>query len=39
MQLILDGATLGATQRAEGDNPAVVDGDQEMEKEICVAAG
>ena len=28
MQSILDGATLGATQRAKGDDPAVVEGDQ-----------
>ena len=39
MQSILDGATLGATQRAEGDDPAMVEGDQEIEKELCVAAG
>ena len=39
MQSILDGATLGATQRAEGDDPAVVEGDQEKEKEARVAAG
>ena len=32
MQSILDGATLGATQRAEGDDPATIDGDQEKEK-------
>ena len=34
MQSILDGATLGATQRAEGDDPAVVEGVQEKEKEV-----
>ena len=34
MQSILDGATLGATQRAEGDDPAVVEGDQEKEMEV-----
>ena len=39
MQSILDGATLGATQRAEGDDPAIVEGDQKIEKEVCVAAG
>ena len=32
MQSILDGVTLGATQRAEGDNPAIVEGDQEKRK-------
>ena len=39
MQSVLDGATLGAAQRAEGDDPAVVEGDQEIEKEICVTTG
>ena len=39
MQSILDGATLGATQRAEGDDPAMDEGDQEKEKEVCVTAG
>ena len=38
-QSILDGVTLGATQRAEGDDPAVVEGDHDIEKEVCVAAG
>ena len=32
MQSILDGATLGAVQRAEGEDPAVIKGDQEKEK-------
>ena len=39
VQFILDGVTLGATQRAEGDDPAVVEGDQEIEKEVHVTAG
>ena len=39
MQSILDGATLGATQRAEGEDPAMVEGDQEKEKEVQVTAG
>ena len=34
MQSILDGATLGATQRAEGEDPAMVEGHQEKEKEV-----
>ena len=34
VQSILDGATLGAIQRAEGDDPAMVGGDQEKEKEV-----
>ena len=39
VQSILDGVTLGANQRAEGDDPAVVEGDQEIEKEVCVNVG
>ena len=39
MQAILDGATLGASQRAEGEDPTVIKGDQEKEKEVWVAAG
>ena len=39
MQSVLDGATLGAAQGAEGDDPAMVEGDQEIEKEVCVATG
>ena len=32
MQSIQDGATLGAAQRAEGDYPAMVEGDQGKRK-------
>ena len=39
MQSVLDGATLGAAQRAEGDDPAMIVGDQEKEKEIQDTAG
>ena len=39
MQSILDGVTLSATQRAEGDDPAVVKGDHDIEKEVHVATG
>ena len=35
IQSILDGVTLGATQRAEGDDLAMVEGDHEIEKEVC----
>ena len=28
MQAVLDGATIGASQRAEGENPTVIEGDQ-----------
>ena len=39
MQTVLDGATLGTSQRAEGEDPAVIKGDQEKEKEVQIAAG
>ena len=39
MQSILDGVTLGTTQREEGDDPAMVEGDHNIEKEVCVTAG
>ena len=39
MQSILDGVTLGTTQRVEGDDPAMVEGDHNIEKEVCVTAG
>ena len=39
MQSILDGVTLGVTQKEEGDDPAVVEGDHNIQKEVCVAAG
>ena len=39
MQSILDGLTLGATQRAEGDDPAMIEGNHIIEKKVCVATG
>ena len=39
VQAILDGATLGASQRVEGEDPTVIEGDQEREKEVQVTAG
>ena len=39
MQAILDGATVGASQRAEGEDPAVIKGDQQKEKEVRVTTG
>ena len=39
MQAILDGATLGASQRAEGEDPAMIEGNQEEEKEVQITAG
>ena len=39
MQAILGGATIGAPQRVEGENPAVIEGDQKREEEVRVTAG
>ena len=39
VQAILDGATMGASQRVEGENPAIIKGDQQMEKEVWVTSG
>ena len=39
MQAILDGATIGASQREEGEDPAVIEGNQQREKEVQAAAG
>ena len=39
IQYVLDGVTLGATQRAEKDNPAMVKGDHSIEKEVYVTTG
>ena len=38
VQAILDGPTLCASQRPEGEDPAMIEGDQEKEKEVPVAA-
>ena len=39
MRSILDGVTLGAAHRVEGYDPAVVECDCGMEKEVHVTAG
>ena len=39
VQSILDGVTLGATQRVERDDPAVVEGDHDIEKDVHVTTG
>ena len=39
VQAILDGATMGASQREEGEDPTVIEGYQQMEKEVQVATG
>ena len=39
VQAILDGATIDASQRTEGEDPTVIKDDQEREKEVWVTAG
>ena len=39
MQSVLDGVTLGAAQRAQRDDPAMIEGDYDIEKEVHVTAG
>ena len=39
VQAILDGAAMGASQRAEGEDPAIIKADQQMEREVQVATG
>ena len=39
VQAVLDGATVGTSQRAERENPAIIEGDQQMKKEVRVATG
>ena len=39
MEAVLDGATIGTSQSAEGEEPAVIEGDQQREKEVQVATG
>ena len=37
MQAVLDEATIGASQRVEREDPSVIEGDQQREKEVQVA--
>ena len=39
VQAILDGATVATSQRAERENPAIIESDQQLEKEVWVTAG
>ena len=39
MQSILDGVILGTAHRAEGYDPAVMEGDHGVEKEVHAATG
>ena len=34
VQAVLDGATIGASQRAEGENPTVIESDHQRETEV-----
>ena len=38
MQAILDGVTIGMSQRAERERPAIIENDQHLEQEVHVAA-
>ena len=39
VQAILDGATVGTSWRAERENPAIIEGYQQLEKEVQVTTG
>ena len=39
VKAVLDGAAVGASQRAERENPAIIENDQQLEQEVQVAAG
>ena len=39
LQAILDGATVGTSQRAERENPAIIESDQQLEQEVQVTTG
>ena len=39
VQAVLDGATMGTSQRAERENPAIIKSDQQLEQEVQVTAG
>ena len=39
VQAVLDGATVGTSQRAERENPAIIEGDRQLEKEVRVTTG
>ena len=39
VQAVLDGATMGTSQRAERENPAIIEGDEQLEQEVQVTTG
>ena len=34
VQAVLDGATVGTSQKAERENPTIIKGNQQLEKEV-----
>ena len=39
VQAVLDGATMGTSQRVERENPTIIKSDQQLEQEVQVATG
>ena len=39
VQAVLDGATMGTSQRVERENPAIIKSDQQLEQEVWVTTG
>ena len=39
VQAVLDGGTMATSQRVERENPAIIEGDQQLEQEVWVTAG
>ena len=39
VRAVLDGATVGTPQRAEIENPAIIESDQQLEQEVQIATG
>ena len=37
VQAVMDGAAVGASQQAERESPAVIENNQQLEQEVCVA--
>ena len=39
VQAVLDEATMGTSKRAERENPAIIEGAQQLEREVQVTTG
>ena len=39
VQAILDGATVGTSQRVERENPTIIESDQQLEQEVRATTG